>query len=64
MMNHLLGMNRMKIELIDRQARILLALLEAEQSCIDDVLHEYARVCFEVANKIRKEYGWKELIWK
>ena len=54
----------MKIELTDRQARILLALLEAEQSIVDDVPKEYARVCFEVANKIRKEYGWEELIWK
>ena len=54
----------MKIELTDRQARILLALLEAEQSVIGDVDVQIARVCSEVANKIRKEYGWEKLKWK
>ena len=54
----------MKIELTDRQAYILLSLLEAEQSNIGDIPNNIARVCFEVANKIRKEYGWKKLVWK
>ena len=54
----------MKIILTDRQAYVLLNLLEAEQSNIGDVPTNIARVCFEVANKIRKEYGLKELIWK
>ena len=54
----------MKIEITDRQARILLALLEAEQAYEGDTPTHHARVCFEVANKIRKELGWKKLIWK
>ena len=54
----------MKIELTDRQAHILLALLEAEQSYEGDLPDNIAKVCFDVANKIRKEYGWKKLVWK
>ena len=54
----------MKITLTDKQAHILLNLLEAEQSNIGDIPDNIARVCFEVANKIRKEYGLKKLIWK
>lgn len=54
----------MKIELTDRQAHILLALLEAEQSIVGDVDVQIARVCFDVANKIRQEFGWERLIWK
>lgn len=56
-------MKKMKIEITDRQARILLSLLEAEQSKIGDIPDSIAKVCFEVANKIREEYGWKKLIW-